>query len=43
MIENTFYYDYKKEKILKLKNNLKDNRMFTENEILKLFDLYETY
>tara|TARA_Y100000034_G_scaffold63408_1_gene76714 strand:+ start:341 stop:1333 length:993 start_codon:yes stop_codon:yes gene_type:complete len=36
MIENAFYYDYKKEKILKLENKLKDNTMFIQNELLRL-------
>ena len=34
--ENQFYYDFKKEKILKTENKLKDNTMFTENELLRL-------
>ena len=34
--ENSFYYDMGKEKILKMKHRLKDNRMFIQNEILKL-------
>ena len=36
MIENAFYYDYKKEKILKLENKLKDNTMIIQNELLRL-------
>jgi len=34
--ENNFYYDVKKGEILKMKNKLKDNTMFTQNEILNL-------
>jgi hypothetical protein len=35
-LENSFYYDTREEKILKMKHKLKDNRMFIQNEILKL-------
>ena len=35
-LENSFYYGTKQEKILKMENKLKDNTMFTQNEILKL-------
>jgi hypothetical protein len=34
MTNNTFYYDVKKEKIIKLKNKLKDNRFFIQDELL---------
>jgi hypothetical protein len=34
--ENQFYYDFKKEKILKTENKLKDNRFFIQEELLKM-------
>ena len=35
-LENSFYYDMKEKKIIKMKNKLKDNAFYTQNEILKL-------
>ena len=35
MIENTFYYDVRKDKILKTKNKLKDNMFLIQEELLK--------
>ena len=35
MIENAFYYDYKKEKILKLENKLKDNPFLIQYSLLQ--------
>ena len=35
MIENIFYYDFKKEKILKTENKLKDNSFYVQEELLK--------
>ena len=34
-LENSFYYDVKEEKILKMKNKLKDNAFYTQEELLK--------
>ena len=34
-LENSFYYDIKEEKILKMKNKLKDNAFYTQEELLK--------
>ena len=36
IVENQFYYDFKKEKILKTENKLlKDNRFFIQEELIK--------
>jgi hypothetical protein len=35
LVENQFYYDFKKEKILKTENKLKDNRFFIQEELIK--------
>ena len=34
-LENSFYYDIKEEKILKMKNKLKDNTFYTQNVLLR--------
>ena len=36
LYENIFYYDVKKEKILKMENKLKDNSFYIQEELLKL-------
>ena len=40
-LENSFYYDMKEKKIIKMKNKLKDNAFYTQNEILKLILIKE--
>ena len=35
-LENSFYYDIKEEKILKMENKLKDNAFYTQEELLKM-------
>ena len=35
-LENSFYYDTKQEKILKMENKLKDNLFYVQDELLKL-------
>ena len=34
MVDNHFYYDIKEKKIIKMKNKLKDNRFFIQDELL---------
>ena len=36
MVDNQLYYDIKEEKILKMKNKLKDNAFYTQEELLKM-------
>jgi hypothetical protein len=36
MLDNQFYYDVKKEKIMKMKNKLKYNAFYTQEELLKM-------
>ena len=42
-LENSFYYDIKEEKILKMKNKLKDNAFYTQKELLKTIGALNGY